>query len=166
MTEPSKLTEDEVKSLLVCPECGGQAYSHTDLARQSGAGTCRLNVMESRVAAVEKIVDERIHLVLQPFRAIFMDWEAKLPDAESSDPLDVTLAECIIDLGNLLVESGVLPRAREPEPEPEPVRTGFEGVGGHAPGCDGWRPPTALGFGRTSPPRCIPGCPMARERTP
>lgn len=35
------------------------------------------------------------------------------------------------------------------------------GVQGHAPGCNGWRPPSSLGFGRFIPHRCTPGCPQA-----
>ena len=190
MTEPHRVTLslEEGRSLLVCPECGGQAYSHTDLSRaavtgQGGEAACSLNVMESRVAAVERIIEKRldavVKAVLDPYRELFVKWEKKLPDHESSDPAVVTLAECLIDLGNLLVESKVLAAA--------PVVLDMEdidgdlaeiedlvaaramagyrtGVGRHAPGCDGWRPPTELGFGKTSPAKCIPGCPVAGER--
>lgn len=185
MAEPVKLSAEQVKLLLRCGECGGPAYSHTALSRaaianERGEAPCPLDVMGARASRVEKIVDEQVHLALQPFRELFVQWEAQLPDTESSDLSVVQLAECIIDLGNLLVETEVLPKApvvldledidgdlaeieeiaaaramaRAEEPK---------GVRGHAPGCDGWRPPTQLGFGREAPHYCKPGCPMRED---
>jgi hypothetical protein len=57
---------------------------------------CRGQIEELRVQTREcRAREARVRQVLEV-------WESMLPDTESSDPVAVTLAECLIDLGNAL----------------------------------------------------------------
>lgn len=59
------LTEDERERVLLCGECDQGVHAHNDLGRTINKAICARAVPEARIAAMERIVAERVRVLTE-----------------------------------------------------------------------------------------------------